>query len=79
MLSSRMSDEQLRNLSRVCLAEDFASCSDLARTAADELIARRSTREAAKLEFEVGRLRARVEELHRYFNEARDCGSKPAG
>jgi Arc/MetJ-type ribon-helix-helix transcriptional regulator len=78
MLSFRISDEQLRNLRRVCLADGFGSYSELARTAVDELIARRSSSEAATLELEVERLRAQVEVLHRYFNE-HVTAAKPAG
>ena len=65
MLSFRVSEEQYRSLRAICISDGFVSYSELARTAIDELIQNHTRTEAKKVEGEIERLWARVEELNR--------------
>jgi Arc/MetJ-type ribon-helix-helix transcriptional regulator len=61
MISFRVSEEDFRLLREVCLGEGFGSCSDLVRTAVQELISNRSQRGATAVADAVQSLITRVE------------------
>jgi hypothetical protein len=69
MISFRVSEEEFRLLREVCLGEGFGSCSDLVRTAVQELISNRSQGGPTAVAGAVQNLITRVDVLDQNLKE----------
>lgn len=79
MISFRVSEEDFRLLRELCLGEGFGSCSDLLRTAVQELISNRSQRGPTAVAGAVQSLITRLESLDQSLKDLMNSGNLKVG